>query len=44
VIELGLGVSGTASGIAHFAHLGGLVGGWLTIRYWRGQIPFGTRR
>ncbi|MFT3801073.1 MAG: rhomboid family intramembrane serine protease [Burkholderiaceae bacterium] len=44
LIELGLGVSGTASGVAHFAHLGGLVGGWLTIRYWRGQLPFGRRR
>lgn len=44
VLELVLGVSGTASGVAHFAHLGGLVGGWLTIRYWRGQMPFGRRR
>lgn len=40
-IELMLGVSGSASGIAHFAHLGGLLGGWLVIRYWRGQPPFG---
>ncbi len=40
VIELTLGVTGTASGIAHFAHLGGLLGGWLVIRYWRGQAPF----
>ena len=23
------------SGIAHFAHLGGMLGGWLMIRYWR---------
>lgn len=42
-IELTLGVTGTASGIAHFAHLGGLLGGWLVIRYWRGQAPFGRR-
>ncbi|HVL55032.1 MAG TPA: rhomboid family intramembrane serine protease [Burkholderiaceae bacterium] len=35
-LELVLGVSGAATGIAHFAHLGGLVGGWLMIRYWRG--------
>lgn len=34
-IELYLGVTGTASGIAHFAHLGGMVGGWLMIRRWR---------
>lgn len=42
-IELTLGVTGNASGIAHFAHLGGLLGGWLVIRYWRGQLPFGRR-
>jgi membrane associated rhomboid family serine protease len=42
-IELTLGVTGSASGVAHFAHLGGLLGGWLVIRYWRGQMPFGTR-
>jgi membrane associated rhomboid family serine protease len=40
LIELTMGVTATASGIAHFAHLGGLVGGWLVIRYWRGQAPF----
>ena len=22
------------------AHLGGLLGGWLVMRYWRGQLPF----
>ena len=42
-IELTLGVTGSASGVAHFAHLGGLLGGWLVIRYWRGQTPFGRR-
>jgi membrane associated rhomboid family serine protease len=36
LIELVLGVrSGTASGIAHFAHLGGMLGGYLLIRHWR---------
>lgn len=44
LLELVLGVTGSASGIAHFAHLGGLLGGWLVIRYWRGQPPFGGRR
>lgn len=44
VIELTLGVSGQVSGVAHFAHLGGMVGGWLMLRYWRGQLPFGRRR
>jgi membrane associated rhomboid family serine protease len=43
-LELLLGVTGTQSGIAHFAHLGGMLGGWLMIRYWRGQAPFGRRR
>jgi membrane associated rhomboid family serine protease len=36
VLELVLGVTGTAAGIAHFAHLGGMLGGWLMIRYRRG--------
>jgi membrane associated rhomboid family serine protease len=43
LIELTLGVTGSASGVAHFAHLGGLLGGWLVIRFWRGQVPFGRR-
>jgi len=42
-LELMFGVSGH-SGIAHFAHLGGMLGGFLMIRYWRGQAPFGRRR
>jgi len=44
LVELGLGVTGTLNGVAHFAHLGGIVGGWLTLRYWRGQPPFGWGR
>ena len=35
VIELFTGVTGLASGVAHFAHLGGMLFGWLLIRYWR---------
>jgi len=42
-LELLLGLYGR-SGVAHFAHLGGMVGGYLMIRYWRGQPPFGRRR
>jgi membrane associated rhomboid family serine protease len=42
-LELVSGVTG-GSGIAHFAHLGGMLGGFLMIRYWRGQLPFGRRR
>ena len=43
-LELLFGVTGTQSGVAHFAHLGGMLGGYLMIRYWRGQPPFGRRR
>ena len=34
-IELVTGVTGWASGIAHFAHLGGMLIGWLLILWWR---------
>jgi membrane associated rhomboid family serine protease len=34
-LELILGVTGTQEGVAHFAHLGGLAGGFLLIRYWK---------
>jgi membrane associated rhomboid family serine protease len=43
-LELLFGVTGSFAGVAHFAHLGGLAGGWLLVRYWRGQAPFGHRR
>ena len=33
--ELFSGVYGTQAGVAHFAHLGGLVGGWFTVWQWR---------
>jgi len=36
-IELVTGITGTAMGIAHFAHLGGALFGWLLIRYWRNK-------
>ncbi|RTL33944.1 MAG: rhomboid family intramembrane serine protease [Burkholderiales bacterium] len=44
LLELFLSWKDTTSGIAHFAHLGGMLGGWLMIRYWRGQPPFKSRR
>jgi membrane associated rhomboid family serine protease len=34
-LELILGVTGTMSGVAHFAHLGGMVGSALVITQWR---------
>lgn len=40
-IELFLGVTNTAAGVAHFAHLGGLFGGWLGVQYFRGRGLFG---
>jgi membrane associated rhomboid family serine protease len=34
-VELFLGVTGTLSGIAHFAHLGGMIGSALVVMQWR---------
>ncbi|HEX5514041.1 MAG TPA: rhomboid family intramembrane serine protease [Gammaproteobacteria bacterium] len=35
--ELYAGITGTLSGVAHFAHLGGMLFGFLLIQYWRYQ-------
>jgi len=43
-LELVMGVTGAQSGVAHFAHLGGMVGGYLMLRYWRGAGPTWRRR
>jgi membrane associated rhomboid family serine protease len=43
-LELFYGVTGTQEGVAHFAHLGGMVGGWVLIQYWRGRLPIKPRR
>ncbi len=42
LIELYLGISGRQPSVAHFAHLGGMVGGFVLILYWRYQRS--TRR
>ncbi len=34
-IELFTGIVGWVDGVAHFAHLGGMLIGWLMIRWWR---------
>ena len=34
-IELLTGITGTVAGVAHFAHLGGMLIGWLMILFWR---------
>ena len=44
VIELILGITGTQAGVAHFAHLGGMAGGFVLIQYWRGKLPWKPRR
>ena len=37
VIELFTGVVGFADGVAHFAHLGGMLIGWIMIKWWRAR-------
>ncbi len=37
-LELVLGLFFRNGGIAHFAHLGGLLGGWLMMAWWRGRF------
>tara|TARA_R110002050_G_scaffold80768_1_gene172703 strand:- start:5965 stop:6798 length:834 start_codon:yes stop_codon:yes gene_type:complete len=34
-IELYSGIAGSSDGIAHFAHLGGLITGYILIRFWQ---------
>ncbi len=43
LITLYFGMTGTQAGIAHFAHLGGMVAGLLLILYWRGKLPVKPR-
>ncbi len=43
LLELFFGVTGTAAGVAHFAHLGGMLGAWLLIRSWRSRPPSSGR-
>ena len=40
VLELFFGVTGTAAGVAHFAHLGGMLGGYILIRSWRSRSRY----
>lgn len=35
IIEFSAGVVGVSDSIAHFAHLGGMLWGWLLLRYWK---------
>lgn len=43
-VELTMGVTGIEPGVAHFAHLGGMLGGIVLIQYWRGKLPFKPKR
>lgn len=40
VIELAYGVSGNADGVAHFAHLGGMIFGFIMLVYWKRKGVF----
>jgi len=40
LVELLYGVTGRQQGVAHFAHLGGMLGGMLCILYWRARRRF----
>jgi membrane associated rhomboid family serine protease len=42
VLELLQGVFGF-EGVAHFAHLGGMLGAFVLLRFWSGKPPFGRR-
>ncbi|MEO1582755.1 MAG: rhomboid family intramembrane serine protease [Pseudomonadota bacterium] len=39
LLELYLGFTGRQTGVAHFAHLGGMVVGLMLLLYWRSQKP-----
>lgn len=40
VLELISGISGSADGVAHFAHLGGMIFGYLLLLYWKKKGVF----
>jgi membrane associated rhomboid family serine protease len=42
LLELLFGVTGVQSDVAHFAHLGGMLGGALCILYWRARNRFNS--
>jgi membrane associated rhomboid family serine protease len=43
-MSLLLGVTGAQAGVAHFVHLGGMLFGWLLLRWWRRPPPAGGSR
>ena len=38
-LELFYGATRLSTGIAHFAHLGGMLTGCIILAYWRGKLP-----
>ena len=40
ILDVVFGTPIFSSNIAHFAHLGGMLGGYLMIQYWYGRPPF----
>ena len=40
VLELWQGMTSPGSFVAHFAHLGGMLFGFLLIQFWRGKLPW----
>lgn len=43
LIELTFGIGGTADGVAHFAHVGGMIFGFLLLLYWKRKGVFDNR-
>jgi len=39
LFEIYAGITGTEQGIAHFAHIGGMIFGFFLIRYWKRRPP-----
>ncbi len=37
-LELVQGVVGTQAGVAHFAHVGGMIGAWILLQRWRRRV------
>jgi membrane associated rhomboid family serine protease len=44
LVELASGVLGTAAGVAHFAHLGGMLGAYVVLQRWRRGVGDSSRR
>ncbi len=39
VFSIVAGLTGAQAGIAHYAHLGGMIFGFILIQFWRGKLP-----